>query len=162
MRSLLISGELIMRDRTTMVQNVLVFILIFTCFTFSFGQNQNVTLIGNVNDYPEEGYSDCWGYTAPNGDEYALLGINGGISIIDLSDTSNIAEVDFISWVTADPYGWYDMKTYKITKIFQKNGKISELFPKYKKLDIFSCSNVGFRVILRFLGRLLWYQLSRE
>jgi choice-of-anchor B domain-containing protein len=91
----------------------IILLIFLVSYSISFSQSQNVNLVGNMNDYPDEGYSDIWGYTAPNGDEYALLGINGGISIIDLSDTSNIAEVEFISWVTADPYGWYDMKTYR-------------------------------------------------
>ncbi len=88
-------------------------VLVFAAISFGFAQEQSVTLIGNVNNYPEYGYSDCWGYTAPNGDEYALLGVNIGISIVDVSDTNNIAEVDFIPWVTADPSGWYDIKTYR-------------------------------------------------
>jgi choice-of-anchor B domain-containing protein len=87
-----------------------IIVLIFTVVSYSFAQEQSVTLIGNVNDYPNNGYTDCWGYTAPNGDEYGLLGVNLGVSIVDISDTNNIAEVDFIPWIA---YGWYDMKTYK-------------------------------------------------
>ncbi len=85
-------------------------VLVFAAISLSFAQDQNVTLIGNVNNYPEYGYSDCWGYTASNGDEYALLGVNKGISIVDVSDTNNIAEVDFVPWVS---FGWYDIKMYK-------------------------------------------------
>lgn len=75
-----------------------------------FAQNANVTLIANINDYPQIGYTDVWGYTAPNGEEYALLGVNAGVSIIRVTDPGNIAEVDFIPFVN---YGWYDMKTYQ-------------------------------------------------
>jgi choice-of-anchor B domain-containing protein len=87
--------------------------MIFACFSIGFAQNQNVKLIANVNDYPNIGYSDCWGYTAPNGNEYALLGVNNGVSIVDVTDQNNIAEVVFIPHVNAPPYGWYDMKTYQ-------------------------------------------------
>lgn len=75
-----------------------------------FAQSANVTLIANINNYPQLGYTDVWGYTAPNGEEYALLGVNAGVSIIRVTDPGNIAEVDFIPFVN---YGWYDMKTYQ-------------------------------------------------
>ena len=35
----------------------------------------NVPLLTVVNDYPEVGYNDCWGYVGPAGREYALLGV---------------------------------------------------------------------------------------
>ena len=70
-------------------------VLVFACFTFGFAQSQNVNLVANVNNYPALGYSDCWGYTAPNGSEYALLGVNTGVSVVDVTDTTNIVEVDF-------------------------------------------------------------------
>ncbi len=82
------------------------------CFSFGFAQNQNINLIANLNDYSAIGYTDCWGYTAANGDEYALLGVYNGVSIINVTDTTNVTEVEFIPWVTAPPYGWYDIKTY--------------------------------------------------
>jgi choice-of-anchor B domain-containing protein len=74
---------------------------------------QNVKLISHLNDYPNIGYSDCWGYTAPNGDEYALLGTIEGVSIVNVTDPNNIVEVDYIPFVSAPPFGWYDMKTYQ-------------------------------------------------
>jgi len=88
-------------------------LLIFMCFSVGFAQYQNVNLIANVNDYPDVGYSDCWGYAAPNGDEYALLGVNNGVSIVNVTDLNNIAEVVFIPYVAAPPHGWYDIKTYQ-------------------------------------------------
>jgi len=32
-------------------------------------------------------YNDCWGYTAPDGREYALLGVRTGTSIVDITET---------------------------------------------------------------------------
>jgi choice-of-anchor B domain-containing protein len=87
-----------------------VVIFIFLGISFGLAQNLNVRLISNVNDHSNDGYTDCWGYTAPNGDDYALIGVNRGISIIDVSDTSNIAEVQFVRWIQ---FGWYDIKVYK-------------------------------------------------
>lgn len=84
----------------------------FSLFVYSSGFSQTqLHLLANVNS--RSGYSDCWGYTAPNGEEYALLGVSNGVSIIDITDTAAVAEVDFVPWVTAPPYGWYDIKTYQ-------------------------------------------------
>jgi hypothetical protein len=73
----------------------------------------NVELLANLNDYAHIGYSDCWGYTAPNGNEYALLGVHEGVSIVDVTNPAAIAEVDFVPFVPAPPFGWYDMKIYQ-------------------------------------------------
>ena len=77
---------------------------------FAIAQRLNTHLVKNVDDYSNIGYTDCWGYTAPDGSEYAFLGTNAGVSIVATSDTNNIAEVDFIPFVNG---GWYDMKTYQ-------------------------------------------------
>jgi len=72
--------------------------------------SSSVTLLANVNPRPADGYNDCWGYTAPNGREYALLGVNNGTSIIDITDPSNAAEVAFIPGSQSI---WKDIKTYQ-------------------------------------------------
>ena len=72
-------------------------------------QNLNTTLLANLNNYPNNGYTDVWGYQAPDGRAYALQGVNGGVMIADVTDPNAITEADFVPWVTA---GWYDMKTY--------------------------------------------------
>ena len=73
-------------------------------------QNYNTTLIANIDDYSQTGYTDCWGYTAPDGREYALIGVNALVSILDVTDPANITEVATVPFVNA---GWYDMKTYQ-------------------------------------------------
>ena len=73
-------------------------------------QSQNTTFIGNVNNYPAVGYNDCWGYTAPNGNEYALLGVINGTSIIDVTNPQAIQEIDFIPGPSSI---WKDIKTYQ-------------------------------------------------
>lgn len=70
----------------------------------------NVPLRAHVNMYPASGYNDCWGYTAPDGREYALLGVRTGTSIIDITDTNNPTEVTFIS---GNSSSWRDIKTYQ-------------------------------------------------
>lgn len=53
-------------------------------------------------------YSSLWGYTAPDGREYALLGGYTGTHIIDITEKP-IREVAFID---GPDNGWREMKTY--------------------------------------------------
>ncbi|MEO8211222.1 MAG: choice-of-anchor B family protein, partial [bacterium] len=58
-------------------------------------------------------YSSIWGYTAPGGREYAILGCLLGTSFVDITDTNNIREVGFLP--IPDGVGgseWREMKTY--------------------------------------------------
>ena len=59
--------------------------------------SKNVTLLAHVNQYASTKYNDVWGYTAPDGREYALLGVRNGTSIIDITDTDNPVEIVFIA-----------------------------------------------------------------
>jgi choice-of-anchor B domain-containing protein len=86
-----------------------VLILISGVYSSCLAQSQELHLLAHLNEYPSSGYSDCWGYTAPDGHEYALLGVDAGVSIVDITDTTNIAEVDFVPFVS---YSWYDIKMY--------------------------------------------------
>ena len=81
-------------------------LFILVCSTFSYGQ-LNVELLSTLN-YPTRG-SDVWGYEAPDGSEYALLGTLAGVAIVDITDPRNPLEVDFV------PQGnsiWRDLKTW--------------------------------------------------
>ena len=69
--------------------------------------NKNTYLIGNVNSYP--GYAGLWGYVSPAGNEYALLGCINGTSIVDITDSSNIHEIEFIPGLNSI---YREIKTY--------------------------------------------------
>jgi choice-of-anchor B domain-containing protein len=69
--------------------------------------NSNMNLLANLN--PRSGYSACWGYVAPDGREYALIGSNTGTAFVDITDSTNIHEVDFLPGLSS---GWREMKTY--------------------------------------------------
>ncbi|MBK6876833.1 MAG: choice-of-anchor B family protein [Ignavibacteria bacterium] len=69
--------------------------------------NQNTYLLRNLDNYSS--YSAIWGYVAPNGREYAILGTNTGTSFVDITDSANIHQVDFVSGVNSS---WREMKTY--------------------------------------------------
>ncbi|MGH1365301.1 MAG: choice-of-anchor B family protein [Calditrichia bacterium] len=89
---------------------VLIFCLVLGMFsTIGFSQGSaNVTLLKQLDAY--QGYNDCWGYTAPDGREYALLGVRNGTSIVDITDGPNSVEVAFIPSATST---WKDIKTYQ-------------------------------------------------
>ncbi len=61
--------------------------------------------LANINTHPTNGnYSALWGWTAPNGREYAILGCYTGTAFIDITDTLNIHEVDFLP--ALDPFSF--------------------------------------------------------
>ncbi|MDA1114344.1 MAG: choice-of-anchor B family protein [Planctomycetota bacterium] len=66
-----------------------------------------VRLLAQVDEYSS--YNDIWGYTAPNGVEYAILGTNTGTAFYDCSVPSAPVRVGFIPGPTSQ---WRDMKTY--------------------------------------------------
>ena len=84
-------------------------VLLSISFNNSFSQlaNQGTILLKRLDTYPS--YSACWGYTAPNGREYAILGTNVGTSFVDITDSANIIEVDSVKGLTST---WREMKTY--------------------------------------------------
>lgn len=53
--------------------------------------------------------NDVWGYVAPDGTEYALVGTRTGLSIVSLADPDNVVEVAFVAGATSV---WRDIKTY--------------------------------------------------
>ena len=83
--------------------------LLFLFFTLNlFAQpNLNVSLVGQL-DYPQT-LSDVWGYAAPDGTEYALVGMQNGVSIVSLADPANPAELFFVPGANSI---WRDIKTW--------------------------------------------------
>jgi len=75
--------------------------------------NKNMYLLANVNTHSTP-YSALWGYKAPDGREYAILGTFDGTQFVDITDASNIHEVGFIASTSpGDPNNlWREMKTY--------------------------------------------------
>jgi len=72
-------------------------------------QTNGVTFFGHL-DVPHGGeYSGGWGYTHPNGREYALTGCYTGTSIVDITDSTNIHEVAFISGPSSL---WHEIRTW--------------------------------------------------
>lgn len=89
---------------------VLVITSVFITEAFSQLPNQNTRLLRNLNQhFTSTLYSAIWGYQAPNGREYAILGCPTGTSFVDITDTSDIHEVDYITGMNSS---WREMKTF--------------------------------------------------
>jgi hypothetical protein len=87
----------------------LLLLLVTVCVTTSalFSQAFNTTLRDQLS-YGSN-LNDVWGYVAPDGTEYALVGVRNGLSIVSLADPDNIVEVAFIA---GDNSIWRDIKTF--------------------------------------------------
>ncbi len=77
--------------------SVPVIYLLLSCTGTYSNDSMNMRVLSNMNLHSADGlYSACWGYTAPNGREYAILGCWKGTSFVDISDTNNIHEAGYI------------------------------------------------------------------
>ncbi|HEY6905847.1 MAG TPA: hypothetical protein VI230_00180, partial [Ignavibacteriaceae bacterium] len=91
------------------MKKVVLFIVIVCSVIPVIGQQLNTNLLSNLDQYHSAGYNDIWGYTDQNGREYALLGVNTGTSVIDVTDPFNPVEVAF---VPGSGSIWRDIKTH--------------------------------------------------
>ncbi|NJB85279.1 choice-of-anchor B domain-containing protein [Lewinella marina] len=89
------------------MKQALLFFLLFLCLGRLPAQ-LNATLRSNV-DFGVA-VNDIWGYAAPDGTEYALMGLDTGIAVISLADPDAATVVD----VTSQPTSiWRDVKSYR-------------------------------------------------
>ncbi|WP_070136928.1 choice-of-anchor B family protein [Crocinitomix algicola] len=85
--------------------------LILSLSLTAFGQ-LNIEEVGRI-DIPslhETGLNDVWGYVDELGNEYALVGAEDGVSIVDVSNPTDPLEV---FWVEGLNSIWRDLKTYE-------------------------------------------------
>lgn len=82
-------------------------LLLTLAFSGTLFAQLNATLRGTL-DY-NDGVNDIWGYAAPDGTEYAIVGLETGVSFVSLADPDNPVEV---ARVNGDQSIWRDMKTY--------------------------------------------------
>ncbi len=84
----------------------LLFLCLLTFSTSLFAQ-LNTTLRSQL-DY-DVAVNDVWGYVAPDGTEYAIVGLQNGVSFVSLADPDNAVEV---ARIAGDNSSWRDMKTF--------------------------------------------------
>ena len=85
-------------------------LILSICFaSLLYGQEEslNMELLSNLS-YPNR-LNDIWGYVAPDGSEYAIVGTTAKTSIVDLSDPRNPVEVAEFPGATSI---WRDMKQF--------------------------------------------------
>lgn len=81
-------------------------------FMLSLNAQLNTTLVSHV-DYTKDNKgngNDIWGYVAPDGTEYGIVGTTQGTLIYELSDPTNPKEVKYIPGSNST---WRDMKAWK-------------------------------------------------
>jgi len=83
------------------------FLLATTLAASVAAQGVNCALLGTFNNHGP--FNDIWGYTAPNGDEYALLGTTTGTVVIDVTNPSSPVETGWFPWGSSS---WRDIRTY--------------------------------------------------
>jgi len=94
---------------------ITIFIACSLCNSESYSQlaNKNMYLLENINTHTPQ-YSAIWGYKAPDGREYAIMGAFDGTQFVDITDVSNIHQVGFLP--STNPASgnntWREMKTY--------------------------------------------------
>ncbi len=94
-----------------MIKKIL-FLTLLLSVSFVQGQTNsplNITLLGQL-PYPGNQLSNLWGYVAPNGTEYAIVGTEMGVSIVSLAAPSNPVEVQFLPGIQTI---WREVKVYQ-------------------------------------------------
>lgn len=90
-----------------MLMKKLSLLLLAFAFLVSAFAQRNVELVSHLSY--ESPLSDVWGYTAPDGTEYVLLGLWSGVSIVSLADPARPVEVQRIP---GEQSAWRDLKTW--------------------------------------------------
>src|SRR5688572_12451301 len=75
--------------------------------TSLYAQGYQCSLLGTQDLHAP--YSGMWGYVAPNGKEYALLGTQDGIAVIDCTIGTAPVERAFFPWAQSI---WREVRTY--------------------------------------------------
>jgi len=78
----------------------------------------NIDLLAQKNEHRAGGtgpdtsfhYASCWGYTHPNGREYAILGYWNGTAIYDITDAPNVVQRDTIP----GPTSYYNYREFAV------------------------------------------------
>ncbi len=90
------------------MKKLILLTLLFTSgFAFNSNAQLNMNFVGQL-EYTQD-LNDIWGYAAPDGTEYALVGTRTGFSIVSLADPSSPTEVAFIPGGSTT---WRDVKTW--------------------------------------------------
>ena len=90
------------------MKKLLILITLSSSLSVFSQSSSNISLVGSL-DYPGTEGNDVWGYVDSTGTEYALVGLQNGFSVVNLSDPSNPVESFFISGAQST---WRDIKVW--------------------------------------------------
>ncbi len=93
------------------MKNILFVAILVLSGTFLGAQNHHLNLLSTI-DYDalhDTELNDVWGYVDENGNEYALVGAEKGVSIVDITDPQNPVEV---FWHQGTSSVWRDLKVF--------------------------------------------------
>ena len=112
------------------MKRIITISLLMLQINFVFAQ-LNMSLLGQLPYSGKGNTSDIWGYVDEMGNEYALVGLETGVSIVDVTNPSSPNEVFWTSGISTI---WRDLKTYNdkvyVTNDYGGNGlKIIDLAP---------------------------------
>lgn len=89
------------------MKKLLTLLLIAAC-SATYAQNKDVTLLGQLSYNPK--INDVWGWAdTANNKEYALVGVQNGLSVVDVTNASNPQQIQFFQGASSI---WRDMKTW--------------------------------------------------
>jgi len=83
-----------------------VFLFFIAGISFAVTAQKNISLLSRKS-YTED-LSDVWGYAA-NGKEYALVGVQSGVSIVDVTNPAVPSELFLVATAASD---WHDIATW--------------------------------------------------
>jgi len=96
---------------------------IFGIVLSSFAQNQ-IPLLDNLT-YPGKTLNDIWGYSS-GGNEYALVGLTDGFSVVDVTNPNNVVQVQTQNGINST---WRDIKTWgNYAYVSNESGNGVEIF----------------------------------
>tara|TARA_B100000683_G_scaffold128967_1_gene126358 strand:+ start:298 stop:2784 length:2487 start_codon:yes stop_codon:yes gene_type:complete len=89
------------------MKNLLLFFVLIPFYVFS-QNSMNMSLLGTY-DYPTTEGNDIWGWVDGNDNEYALVGLRSGFSVVNVTNPFSPIEEFFISDLNST---WRDIKTW--------------------------------------------------
>ncbi|HIF15387.1 MAG TPA: choice-of-anchor B family protein, partial [Bacteroidetes bacterium] len=90
------------------MKNIILFLITFSFLISNGQQSKNMSLNSNL-PYAGRDLSDIWGYVDSSGNEYALVGVYDGTSIVSISGSAP-NEIFFIQGASSI---WRDLKTHE-------------------------------------------------
>lgn len=90
------------------MKKLFLLVVLFGQISFAYSQ-LNMSLLGQLPYSGRGDVSDIWGYVDETGKEYALVGLESGVSVVDVSVPSSPNEV---FWTNGTNTIWRDLKTW--------------------------------------------------